>query len=948
MSPRKDSSAAGFAAPFPGLSLFAALSLSLAGATAGFAGETGLDRDCNENGRPDAEEVQAGDALDCNGNGIPDECDLRPSLEAPELPVSLPVRAERDSGEYVTVIDLDGESPLDLVSPAHPGELAIFLGRGEGRFEESRVELGIDSGPLLAVDLDADGDMDLAGGGPYLLENLGAGRLRGPMSVPAKRPGALSAAGDLDGDGLPELITSRSLSRVFSVFPNLLEKPAADPDPESARLSPRAFGKPVVYPTEGQPCSMGVADLTGDGAADVVVAADDPEEVVLFANDGSGNLDPLRRVSVPDEPVDLAIADFDLDGYEDLVTVSRETRELTWLRNLGGGVLAVAGSVEVADRFGSLEHVHAAALDGNDAPDLVVAGYPFGLSVFLNDGGGPLAARRADLPAGWVLDLDSGDLDGDGDSDIVLGIQSSKSLSIIRNGGSGRLIAMSTVPIGEDPRGAVLADLDADGDLDLAAVSHKSENVEVYANEGVTPDGEVRFAEPRTIRGFPSPGGLAAGDFDGDGNLDLSVGTSKWIGGSAKLTIHVGDGALGFREGFSQEFERAPPGMFPVDIDRDGHVDLVVTGGEGNRVSLMRNAGDGTFDEPVHLEGGHREISGDVVIEDLDGDSRPDVAAAVRNGNDALPGAVDVFLQRPDGTFGTPARVEAPPGTRSISAADVDRDGDLDLAVAAFISFTPGAIVVFENDGDGKFSVVQPLATQSSRGPLTVEFVDWDEDGAPDLVTGNASGDVSLWLNRGGELVPSGVIPFGEGPVPLGIEDLGVGRELIVLNRLSEEVGHLPLGDVTAPPVSSDCDLDGVPDECGTLVDCDLDGRFDACQIVDDPRADSDGDGILDACQAVFHRGDANGDGRYDLSDVIFLLSALFVGGPSPGCADAADANNDGRLDVSDAGFSLFFFFIGGDPPASPGPPRESCGPDTEPPGRPGHLGCERYESCDS
>lgn len=71
-------------------------------------------------------------------------------------------------------------------------------------------------------------------------------------------------------------------------------------------------------------------------------------------------------------------------------------------------------------------------------------------------------------------------------------------------------------------------------------------------------------------------------------------------------------------------------------------------------------------------------------------------------------------------------------------------------------------------------------------------------------------------------------------------------------------------------------------------------------------------------------RGDSNGDGGVDLSDAIFVLNGLFLGGRLPACRSAADANGDRALDISDASYLLNFLFLGGRPPPAPFP---GCGP---------------------
>ncbi|MEM7230528.1 MAG: LamG-like jellyroll fold domain-containing protein [Planctomycetota bacterium] len=93
----------------------------------------------------------------------------------------------------------------------------------------------------------------------------------------------------------------------------------------------------------------------------------------------------------------------------------------------------------------------------------------------------------------------------------------------------------------------------------------------------------------------------------------------------------------------------------------------------------------------------------------------------------------------------------------------------------------------------------------------------------------------------------------------------------------------------------------------------------------------------------AFHRGDPDGNGRTDISDGIFTLNFLFLGGPAPECSDSADANDDGALNLTDAVFLLNFLFLGGDAPLLPGPATEACGPD---PADGASLGCENYPAC--
>ena len=74
---------------------------------------------------------------------------------------------------------------------------------------------------------------------------------------------------------------------------------------------------------------------------------------------------------------------------------------------------------------------------------------------------------------------------------------------------------------------------------------------------------------------------------------------------------------------------------------------------------------------------------------------------------------------------------------------------------------------------------------------------------------------------------------------------------------------------------------------------------------------------------ALFRRGDANDDGGIDISDAIFTLDSLFLGGPTPSCLGAANANGDNEIDLVDPVFLLNHLFLGGPPPTAPFP---GCG----------------------
>ncbi|MDE0740404.1 MAG: discoidin domain-containing protein, partial [Planctomycetota bacterium] len=128
-----------------------------------------------------------------------------------------------------------------------------------------------------------------------------------------------------------------------------------------------------------------------------------------------------------------------------------------------------------------------------------------------------------------------------------------------------------------------------------------------------------------------------------------------------------------------------------------------------------------------------------------------------------------------------------------------------------------------------------------------------------------------------------------------------------------------------------------VPDEiCDNGIDDDEDGDAD-CEDADCSEAES--------CQGppepVFVRGDADDNGIINLTDAIFNLNYLFIGGTEPTCQDSADADNNGSLQLTDGVFILMFLFNGGTPPPDPG---AECGVDPADPAD--AIACDSYNSC--
>ncbi len=133
--------------------------------------------------------------------------------------------------------------------------------------------------------------------------------------------------------------------------------------------------------------------------------------------------------------------------------------------------------------------------------------------------------------------------------------------------------------------------------------------------------------------------------------------------------------------------------------------------------------------------------------------------------------------------------------------------------------------------------------------------------------------------------------------------------------------GDSPALDAGNPDVAPSEDIDGLIRPCGAGVDL---GAHEMCFHVD---------------PVPFSRGDATADGRADITDAVFTINFLFLGGAEPACRKSLDADDSGVIDVTDAVFWLNYLFLAGAAPSSPFP---ACGRDTTEDG----LGCAGFPTC--
>ena len=469
--------------------------------------------------------------------------------------------------------DLNGDGRLDFVvahlgdSPqvGQTGTISALLSTGSGTFTASELAKISFPRTVTIADLNADGRLDIAvaaAGLPLLLGN-GDGTFRAPANLAAGHDPSTLTTGDLNHDGVPDLITARSLSGTVSV---LLGRGGG------------AYDAPVTYVAGIDPDSLIITDFDGDGNTDVVVGDGIPEALtpagseflyVLFGN-GDGSLAGAPSLQPGDTSLStVAAGDFNGDGRDDIA--------------LGGGqrfavYLSPASGRFPAPRFAATAGFPNAAvardLNGDQRADLA---YISGASLngLLSNGDGTFrqAAPRTTVSNGTAIA--AGDFNGDGRVDVA--VTGGGGVTVHLGGGDGTFQAGAAIATGSNPVYLVSGDWNGDRADDLAVVNNGEFGS--ATNPGnltvLVGNGNGTFRAPVRLDAGLNPRAAAAGDLDGDGDLDLAVSaTAANFGNNVHVFSGAGDGSFTAAGANPTDFG---PGQLAIDdFSGDGRADVIV------------------------------------------------------------------------------------------------------------------------------------------------------------------------------------------------------------------------------------------------------------------------------------------------------------------------------------------------------------------------------------
>jgi len=334
----------------------------------------------------------------------------------------------------------------------------------------------------------------------------------------------------------------------------------------------------------------------------------------------------------------------------------------------------------------------------------------------------------ADLPGVAGHSVFCADLDGDSDLDLAVGNATDNTVSIFKNNGDGTLQIKVDYEMGNHPWSVFCADLDGDWDLDLAVANLWSNSLSILMNNG---DGTFQTKVDYDVGEYPAS--VFCGDLDGDSDLDLAV--ANWWSGNVTILENNGHGIFEVKADYDAGIR--PHSVFCADLDGDSDLDLAVACDRS--VYVFKNTGNGTFEDKTGYSVGHTQS---LFCADLDGDSDLDLAGANEYYDD---NRVSILMNNGDATFQTPVHYETGDNPYCVFCADLDGDLDLDLAVA---NKNSDSVSVLMNNGDGTFQAKVDYAVGDC--PTSVFCADLDGDTDLDLTVANLCSDnLSILKNNG-------------------------------------------------------------------------------------------------------------------------------------------------------------------------------------------------------
>jgi hypothetical protein len=574
----------------------------------------------------------------------------------------------------------------------------------------------------------------------------------------------LVVTADVNKDGIPDLITSNENGKV-----TLLRGTGNG-----------SFAPPTTLATmPGGACPVAMGDFNNDGVPDLAVLAKSANSVWIYLGHGDGTFAAPSKTATPASSAQIAVADVNGDGHADVVAASPSGLSSYLGDGHGGLQPAITTSASLRATALALGDVN-----GDGRLDLIVGTLDGDIEfVGLGDGHFKQTTNQVDAGGPYTASqLVLSDLDGDGKLDLVVGDQTADPrlitpINISWGNGDGTFQIGTPLRAGSSESGVVVGDFNNDGRPDLASADSYSNSVSVLLNRGdrtFAPAVSYRTNRLTFLANLPNL--LSTSDFNGDGRPDLALATL----GGVQVIRNAGGGKL-YAPGAIQAGGTGGPALYAVLLNGDAHQDLTVESiGPFGFGTLLALYGDGTGQFPQRFNPLTNAFFGGLGVGDFNRDGRLDlVYGSSDNG-------VFTLINTGRNAFANGPAIDNVVVFDPV-AGDFNNDGFSDLAIN-----DGSSIVLYLNHADGTFGAVGSYATGSQA--VSMKAMDINKDGKRDLImTDDQSSQIIVLLGNGnGTFQPARLSPVSQIPSSFTVGDFNRDGRLDVAVGLDQSIEVLP------------------------------------------------------------------------------------------------------------------------------------------------------------
>ncbi|CAF0913691.1 unnamed protein product [Adineta steineri] len=641
--------------------------------------------------------------------------------------------------------DFDNDTQLDIAVANYDNKsVGIFFGYGNGYFTDQMtffsVTYNFNPYSIAAGDFNGDNRLDIAvvnydynyvdivltyRNYTFLNQNTySTGNQSGPNSV---------AFADFNNDKQLDIVVANSGTNNIGIF---------------LGYGNGTFSSQTTYSTgdNSQPFSVTIGDFNNDQQLDIVVANSGTNNIGIFFGYFNGTFSSQTTYSTGNGsmPYDVATGDFNNDGQLDIAVANYYGCNIGIFLGYSNGTFSSQQTYPTGNSSGP-QSIAIGDFNNDSRLDIAVTNYKgYNVGVFLGYGNGAFADQISYfVPLGTTpSDIAIGDVNNDNHRDIIITVDYSYNILIFLGYGNGTFVQGNTYSTGSGshPFSITVGDLNNDNQLDIVVSNCVTNNVVVFIGEG---DGTFSNQRTYSTGNNSCPTWVVLSDINNDNILDIVVADK----GTNMIGIFLGSTYMNgiLEDTYSTGSSPHPHGLALGDFNHDGQLDIAIANYGLNNVGVLLGHTNGTFPLQTVFSTGDLSFPTSVAVVDLNNDNELDIIVA----NSATEN-VGILYGYGNGSFTNLNMYSTGVGSipQAVTIGDFNNDKKLDIAIVD--SGTNRVLTLLKYD-TGSFRFQSTFSTGTDSAPSAVAVADLNNDGWLDFVSAN-SDNVGIFLGLSNDI----------------------------------------------------------------------------------------------------------------------------------------------------------------------------------------------------